>query len=132
GDRRTKIIPVPFEKLLRVDRAAAAARGVLQHNAHRPKVTPAYVQLMWSKYAMLEEALEITSTSHLGWVDVGITHVAKLPEEGVDVFADPSDAPRVHVLRMFSKQDVDAPDYWRSVQGHLAGGLVVGARDRIR
>jgi tetratricopeptide (TPR) repeat protein len=87
---------------------------------------------MWAKYAMLEMALEITSASHLGWIDLGITHVAKLPPEGVDVFADPSDAPRVHVLRCFSKRDVDAPDYWRYVQGHLAGGLVVGARDRVR
>jgi predicted GH43/DUF377 family glycosyl hydrolase len=132
GAGRTKIVPVPFEKLLRSDRLAAAERGALQHNARRTKVTPTYVQIMWAKYAMLEMALEITSTSHLGWIDLGITHVAKLPPEGVDVFADPPDAPRVHVLRCFSKRDVDAPDYWQSVQGHLAGGLVVGARGRVR
>jgi tetratricopeptide (TPR) repeat protein len=132
GSRRTKIVPVSFEKLLSADRVAAVARGALQRNAHRLKVTPSYVQLMWAKYAMLDMALEITSTSHLGWIDMGITHVAKLPPEGVDVFADPSDAPRVHVLRCFGKRDVDAMDYWYSVQGHLAGGLVVGARGRMR
>ncbi len=130
--RRTKIIPVPYEKLLRSDRFAAAARGTLQHNARRSKVTAAYVQLMWAKYAMLEMALEISSASHLGWIDLGITHVGKPPPDGVDVFADPSDAPRVHVLRCFSKRDVDAPDYWHNVQGHLAGGLVVGSRGRMR
>lgn len=132
GAGRTKIVPVPFEKLLRSDRLIAAERGALQHNARRTKVTPTYVQVMWAKYAMLEMALEITSTSHLGWIDLGITHVAKPPPEDVDIFADPPDAPRVHVLRCFSKKDVDAPDYWQSVQGHLAGGLVVGARGRVR
>jgi len=132
GDRPTKIVSLPFEKLLRADRAAAVTQGTLQQNARKTKVTPAYVQLMWSKYAMLELALEITSANHIGWIDLGITHVAKLPPEGVDVFADPPDAPRVHVLRCFSKQDVDRPDYWQNVQGHLAGGLIVGARERMR
>jgi len=132
GRRPTKIVSVPFEKLLRSDRLAAAARGDLQHNARKTKVTPAYVQLMWAKYAMLEMALEITNGSHVGWIDMAITHVAKLPPDGVDVFADPSDRPRVHVLRCFSKRDVDAADYWRNVQGHLAGGLVVGARSHMR
>jgi hypothetical protein len=132
GNRPTKIVPFPFEKLLRVDREAAAERGALQYNACKTKVTAAYVQLMWSKYAMLEEALDITSASHIGWIDLGITHVAKIPPDGVDVFADPSDAPRVHALRCFDKREVDAPDYWLAVRGHLAGGLIVGARDRMR
>jgi len=132
GSRRTKIVAIPFEKLLRSDRLEAVTRGSIQYNANRAKVTPTYVQLMWAKYAMLDTALDITTTSHLGWIDLAITHVAKLPSEGVDVFADPSDAPRVHVLRCFSKRDVDAPAYWRSVQGHLAGGLVVGSRGRMR
>lgn len=132
GGRPTKIVPVPFEMLLGASRVAAAQRGELQHNARKTKVTPSYVQLMWAKYAMLERALEITTTSHLGWIDMSITHVAKPPPDDVDVFADPSDAPRVHVLRCFSKRDVDAPNYWRNVQGHLAGGLVVGGRARMR
>lgn len=130
--RPTKIVPLPFELLLGSIRVEAAARGVLQHNARKTKVTPAYVQLMWAKYAMLEMALAITSTSHLGWIDLGITHVAKPPPDGVDVFADPSDRVRVHVLRMFSKRDVNDPGYWLNVQGHLAGGLVVGARAHVR
>lgn len=132
GGRRTKIVPIPFETLLSTARVEAAARGLLQHNASKTKVTAAYVQLMWAKYGMLLMALEITSASHVGWIDLGITHVAKLPPEGVDVFADPSDRPRVHVLRCFSKQDVDHPAYWHNVQGHLAGGLIVGARGKMR
>lgn len=132
GDRRTKIVPIPFEKLIGKDRVSATERGRLQDNARRTKVTPAYVQLMWAKYAMIQMALEITSTSHLGWIDMSITHVGTLPPVGVDVFADPSDKARVHVLRCFTKADVDHPGYWHNVQGHLAGGLVVGARARMR
>lgn len=130
-DRPTKIVAVPLEDLLPPDRAAAAAKGSLQVNALRTKVTAPFVQLMWSKYAMLERALAVTDASHLGWIDLGITHVGKPPPEGVDVFADPPDKLRVHVLRMFSKADVDHPDYWRSVHGHLAGGLVVGSREAV-
>ena len=129
GDLPTKIITLALEDLVRPDRAAAATVGALQINANRSKVTPAFVQLMWAKYAMLERAAAATDASHIGWIDFGITHVAKLPPDDVDVFADPSDKPRVHVLRVFTKGDVDKPDYWRSVHGHLAGGLVVGARD---
>lgn len=132
GGRPTKIVAILLEDLLRPDHTAAAAQGALQQNALRTKVTPPFVQLMWSKYAMLEKALEIADGSHLGWIDLGITHVGKLPPENVDVFADPPDKPRVHVLRTFSKADVDHPDYWRTVHGHLAGGLVVGSRDGIR
>lgn len=134
GDRRAKVVPVPYEALLGAARCAAAREGALQHNARKSKVTRAYVQLMWAKYAMLDMALEIqmTRASHLGWIDIGITHVAKLPPEGVDVFADPSDRPRVHVLRCFDKRDVDHPAYWQNVQGHLAGGLVVGSRAGMR
>ena len=132
GDRRTKIVPIPYEKLLGGTRCAAIVGGTLQHNARKSKVTSSYVQLMWAKYAMLEMALEITTASHVGWIDLGITHVAKLPLEGDDVFADPSDRPRVHVLRCFDKRDVDSPAYWLNVQGHLAGGLVVGARADMR
>src|SRR5947207_5243826 len=84
GDRRTKIVPLPYEMLLGKDRCAAAERGKLQDNARRTKVTPAYVQLMWAKYAMLQMALEMTSTSHLGWIDASITHIGALPPAGVD------------------------------------------------
>ena len=129
GDLPTTILEVALEDLVRPDRAAAASQGALQINANRSKVTVAFVQLMWAKYAMLERAAEATDASHLGWIDFGITHVGKLPPDDVDVFADPSDKPRVHVLRVFTKGDVDRPDYWRSVHGHLAGGLVVGARE---
>lgn len=127
-----KIIAVPFEQLLGSDRVAASQRGAFQQNALKPRKSPPYVQLMWAKYAMLEMALEMSKTSHLGWIDVSISHVAKPPPDGVDVFADPSDLPHVHVLRCFSKRDVDHPDYFRYVQGHLAGGLVVGAHDHMR
>jgi len=130
--RPTKVITIPFEELLGEARVVASERGALQDNASKWKVTPVYVQLMWAKYAMLEHALEGLQTSHLGWIDLGISHVAKLPPDGRDVFANLSDLPRVHVLRCFSKFDVDQPGYWRNVQGHLAGGLVVGARDSMR
>ena len=131
GGRPTKIVTIGFEDLLGDIRVAAVHRGSLQQNARKTKVTATYVQLMWSKYAMLEKALELTDASHVGWIDFSIAHVAKLPPEGVDVFADPPDAPRVHVLRCFNKRTVDHPDYWRYVHGHLAGGLVVGGRDGI-
>ncbi len=133
GDRPTTIVTRPYEELLRSDRALGATLGERERNGSTTKVTPPYVQLTWAKFAMLEHAVELTSdrASHIGWIDVGITHVAKLPPRTVDIFADPSDAPRVHVLRIFSKVDVEAPDYWHDIRGHLAGGLFVGERSRM-
>lgn len=128
GGRPTKIMAIRLEELLRQDRAAAVMSGTLPLNANPTKDRPSYVQLTWSKFAMLEMALKVTCASHIGWIDFSITHIAKLPPDGVDVFADPPDAPRVHVLCCFGKGDVDHPDYWRYVRSHLAAGLVVGPR----
>lgn len=130
--RPTKVVSLPFEKLLRSDRAAAVLAGRRPLNANPRKDTSTYVQLTWTKFAMLEAALEITSSSHVGWIDLGITHVAVLPPEDVDIFANPSDRPKVHVLRTFDRSDVSAPDYWMHIQGHVAAGLVVGARGLMR
>lgn len=132
GGRPTQIVTAPFETLLGEARIVASVRGALQDNASRWKVTPVYVQLMWAKYAMLERALELAQSSHLGWIDLGIAHVAKLPSVERNIFANPSDLPRVHVLRCFNKREVDHPGYWRNVQGHLAGGLIVGRCDHVR
>ncbi len=132
GDRPTTIVTKPFEELLRLDRAAAALRGAKPRNANAAKDTPVYGQLTWAKFAMLEAALKITSAPYIAWIDLAITHVAKTPPAGIDIFADPSDRVRVHVLRCFDKRDVDHPDYWCNVRGHLAGGLVIGGRDQVQ
>lgn len=133
GDKPIIINTTPYERLLGPERIAAINRGKLQDNATRTKVTRAYVQLMWAKYAMLEYALsawrkQLLATDHLGWIDFGITHVGKVtPGLAQEIFADPPEYPRVHMLRYFDIRDVaDAPAYWANVHGHLAGGLVVG------
>jgi hypothetical protein len=128
----TTIVTPPLEALVDSERTAAIFRGRIQHNATRAKVTPAYVQLMWAKYGMLSWALEDEDTTHVGWIDFAITHVAKAPPEGVDIFAEPPELPRVHVLRYFDADDVSAPGYLDNVQGHLAGGLVVGGVQGMR
>ena len=132
GNRLTKIVTQPFEELLRTEHLEASQRGAIHLNASKTKATVAYVQLTWAKQAMLEKALEITDASHIGWIDLGLTHVAKLPPVGVDIFADPYDLPHFHVWRRFSKKDVDASDYWHYSRGHIAGGLIVGARDAMQ
>lgn len=131
GSRPTTIVPIAFEELLGYVYAEAAAKGTKQCNTNADKVTAPYIQLMWAKYAMLAYALgerAHVSTYFVGWIDLAIQHVAKLPPDGVDVFAFPTERPRVHALRCFTKAEVGAPDYWYYVRGDLAGGLVVGGR----
>jgi tetratricopeptide (TPR) repeat protein len=130
--RPTKIVAVPFEKLLRSDRSVDALRGQLPFNANPNKDTPVYVQFTWAKFAMLEASLEITNKTHVGWIDLGITHIAIPPPDGVNIFADPSDRPKIHVLCTFDETDVSAPDYWHLIRGHVAGGLFLGARGLMR
>jgi FkbM family methyltransferase len=126
GNRPTLIIPIALEELLSEALVNAAERGARQLNANAAKVTPPYIQLMWAKYAMLYRALKTSPTPYVGWIDLAIQHVAKFPPQGVDVFAYPTERPRVHALRCFTKAEVEAPDYWHHVRGDLAGGLVVG------
>lgn len=132
GTRPTRVITTPYEVLIGGDRVTASLRGQLQGNASKTKVTSSYVQLMWAKYTMLEKALRSTKTSHIGWIDLGIEHIAKRPPENVNIFADLPVRMHVHALRCFTKQEVDHPDYWKNVHGHLAGGLVVGPCEAMR
>lgn len=131
--RPTRILPVPFETLLSRPRAAGALCGHRQSNTTSTKVTATYIQLMWAKYAMLESALTLTQPTHLAWIDVAITHVAKtIPGLAEEIFKQPSDLPQFHMLRYFDMTETIVPAYWYTLHGHLAGGLVVGEVGRMR
>lgn len=109
------------------DKISAAT---LQSNARRQKVTPLYVMLMWAKYAMLREALrhpQLVDAEAFGWIDCAITHVAKPAPYSVFEHVDPARI-HVHAMRLFDAKVVNRPDYWRSVHGHLSGGLAIGSR----
>ena len=106
---------------------------VLQANDNPVKVHHHYVELMRRKYKFVQEVLSYAeparaSRTHLAWIDLGITHVATLPPPDVDIFLDLPRTLRVHMLRYFDLRETTAPDYLHHVQGHLAGGLVVGTR----
>jgi len=133
GPRPTVISTDRFEDALGADRCRAIAAGRIQGNARRDKVSAVYVQLMHAKYDLVARVVAQAPDriTHLGWIDLAVTHVAHPPPAGVDVFADPPDLPRVHMLRYFDRSDTAAPEYHHEVRGHLAGGLVVGERARI-
>jgi len=131
--RPTRVQLIPFETLLTPARAEGARRGHRQSNTTASKVTATYVQLMWAKYAMLERALTLSQPTHLAWIDVGITHVAKTaPDLAAQIFEKPSALPKFHMLRYFDMTDTIIPSYWYTLHGHLAGGLVVGEVGRMR
>jgi len=150
-DRPTRVVAdCPLEELLdpEIRRQIEASR--LQGNARREKVTHGYVELMWAKYAMLKHAMlypvhfktgtetERESESEgrvdkVGWIDFAIAHVAKVPPDLAQILDEDGwlrEGPRIraHALRLFDDRDVCHPSYWENVQGHLAGGLVVGDR----
>jgi hypothetical protein len=138
GDRNTICVTMPYEDLYITsgcrDAIRAAIRAAkLQDNARRDKVTPAYVELMWAKYAMLDEMIVDTDVvgdrrDAIGWIDFAITHVAKPAPYEVFEGPDYNDHKvRVHAMRLFDRAYVrSCGDYFANVHGHLSGGLVVG------
>ena len=130
----------PLKELLDPEVRSLIGKGRLQGNARKEKVTHGYVELMWAKYAMLKYALLKTGGGEggdkVGWIDLAIAHVAKVPPDLARILDDDGwlkEGPRIraHALRLFDARDVSDPGYWENVQGHLAGGLVVGDRSSM-
>lgn len=134
-EHRTRIIPLPLEDL-------GCAKYLPQIRKARPgknwspqKETPSYALLTWSKLEMIERvaATDPFGSSHLGWIDFGLAHVAKTtPPASTEPFSNPSDAIRFHVLRYFGERTVQSADYWDYVQGHLAAGFFQGSKENMR
>jgi hypothetical protein len=133
ANRSTVVIEESFESMI-PPCSFNHLSGELQQNASKQKVTRTYVDLMWAKYGMIDEVISRgCDTNALGWIDVAITHVATPAPYSVFEEVDYSDDRiRAHAMRLFDGRTVSHPDYWRNVQGHLSGGLVIGHPKAMR
>ena len=97
------------------------------------KYTPDYFVLIWSKLPLLSRICKDNpfKSTHFGWIDFGIRHVAMLPVD--DIYSPVSNTIRIGQVKYFSQDDidinklspesVDMPDC-----GAIAGGIFIGPR----
>jgi len=128
--QRTRVVPIAFEGLSIAKYLDLIKKSRPAINLNQVKDTPNYTLLGWSKFEMIERAAALNpfGASHLGWIDFGIAHVAKLDDRtSTEPFANPPENVRMHMLRYFDENDVSSCDYWDYRRGHLAGGFFLGS-----
>jgi hypothetical protein len=134
----TRIVPRSLEETRRFGDLssieAARTRNPIV-NANPSKDTPLYTVLIWSKLGFLTEVCEESpfETGHVAWIDAGVAHVASVAHVDEDRALDlRRPGIRVLALRSWPPGISDDPKaYCRMIRGHLAGGLMSGASERM-
>lgn len=135
---RTEALPCPLEALAAYERLGRAERARIRHPVFngRPKDTPLYTVMGWSKFELLHQAIQSNpfAAEHFIWADFGLAHVARSDHFREDrVFAEAVDG--VQVLQRWPLDTRLLPDRARHLQynrGHFAGGLISGRADLLR
>lgn len=134
-ESRTLVVASPLERFAsfrQLDEIRLARQENPIRNANPRKDTPLYAALGWAKFEMLRDAISSNpfSTSHVGWIDLGLAHVATRTHTAEDrVFDEPSDRMRILVMRPFDRRDFgDRRTSFEFLRGYVAAGYLAGSR----
>lgn len=130
---RTRVVEIELESLEAHGHLDDISNARHEHpilNANARKDTPLGAVLGWAKFELIRrpETLETFDPTHLGWIDLGVAHVADTTFCQVDrLFTDPPDGPQ---MLMLAQPDPDAhrfpAEHYRYIRGQIAGGFLGG------
>ena len=127
--------PLPVEELA-YDRARYADLHPAQ-NCQPIRDTIEYATLVWSKPATVLSVAEENpfKSSHFGWIDFGIPHVAELLDVDWDAVEKACTAtPKIRLCERMATapEEVEDPYYFYSANSaRMCGGLITGAKESI-
>lgn len=132
GDR-TLVMSSALEELLShdlPDRIEQAHRRRPILNGDPAKDTALYVALGWSKFRLVELAIQLDpfGTTHFAWIDFGLYGGLPAHHAADQPFARPSDRVRLLMLKPFSREEIGDSAYYSWLRGHLGAGYVSGSR----
>jgi hypothetical protein len=130
---RTRVVALDFEQLpaaAQLARIADARRRNPVHNANPSKDTPRYIAVTWSKFHLVERAIQMDPfrATHAAWIDFGISHVASTSAIQRLIATPPE---RIRLLRMRDLQPSSVgtrSSYFSYIRGEIAAGCVAGGR----
>ena len=99
-------------------------------NANGTKDTAAYITLVNNKMAFVKEAIQHNpfDSTHFGWVDFGIYHVATPYQESP--FLISSDLIKMQMLQPFAPDQMLIPErQYRKIEGRFSAGFITGSKD---
>jgi len=104
-------------------------------NANPIKDTPNYCVVNWTKFDLLQRVATENpfKTTHLAWIDAGLSHVADVGHFLEDRLLQPTDRIKLLVLRLFHKNDLlNLKDYLSILRGLVGSGYVSGSVGNIQ
>lgn len=130
---KTAIYPIRLEDLpyyqLR-ERMIIARTKNPTHNGSTIKDTANYMITMWSKFYFMQMITEKNpfNTTHFGWIDFGLTHVANI--KYVDhAFENIPEQFKILILKWFTRDELNDPSYFLMNRGNIACGYFTASRD---
>ena len=133
---KTCIIPYtleqsPYYKYL-ADIVNARTKNPVK-NANANKDTPVYILTTWTKLALVKQVCQsnIFNSSHVGWIDFGLAHVANfghVVEDDLLNFITSSkntDQVKMAMMKYFTAAEINNTDYWCTViRGNVCAGFI--------
>lgn len=145
GDMTT-VVWLPFEETSfykDMEELAERMKTFSLHNWNREKDTPLYVTLNNNKFDFLRRTMDANpyGSEFFFWMDFGIQHCAKAPQEDWDAVSQEwpafirQEKERVHHLRIHTvlkSADCTYKDYFQMIYHHIAGSLFGGHEEPMR
>lgn len=131
---KTIVIPIGLEDLPAYSLMPWIERAMQEKpvkNGNPVKDTPLYTLLGWSKFYFLKRAMQLNifKSTHYGWIDFGITHVADhqhVVEDGI--YIQPLPGIRMMIMRPIPYLNIDnmsldiRDQYFKARNGYMACG----------
>lgn len=143
-ENKTLVIPIKFDDL-EFYREAEKIKMCRQINpiinANSVKDTYLYMIVIWSKFTLLKRTIENNpfDSSHISWIDFGITHVAKVHHVKQDNIFPLTYSqcwlPNKIKMQMMMIWDTNIISNWRLyfsyIRGHICGGYFSGSMQNM-
>ena len=136
---KTHIIGIEYEQLPYIKKYLSATvenfKNFPVHNFQPGKETPLYILLTWSKFTLLQQAIELNpfSSSHFAWIDFGLSHIAKTNETILDnIINEYEDKVKIMCMKHLCKSELtDMNLYYSWIWGKIAAGLITGSKNNM-
>lgn len=103
-------------------------------NTDSKKDTVKYMVINWSKYLLVKDTIQNNyfDSDYFFWIDAGIKHVAKIPENPEDLFQNIPDEIRMLEMKTVNPNEIlNLKNFCMYRKGNMAGGLWSGSKENV-
>ena len=132
---KTAIYPIKLEDLPYFqlkERVHEARTRNPTRNGSSIKDTANYIITIWSKFHFLRMIADKNpfGTTHIGWIDFGLTHVANTKYVD-DLFTSIPDQFKILLMKWFVRSELNDPSYFDFYRGNIATGYFTAEKNNM-